>query len=134
MEEVEKSAKRNAEFKEDARDGDGDGLVQDGTVHERPVKKSRTSIPTALVDGTVVRMSSVEYPTYARNSMSVSAVQVRLIELGYLTAGSDRRGWLGPGTFEALTKFQEDAKIEQDAVSLKTVSALFEGTKVQIQG
>lgn len=28
-------------YKEDARDGDGDGLVQDGTKHERPVGTKR---------------------------------------------------------------------------------------------
>lgn len=28
-------------FKPDARDGDGDGLVQDGTKYERPAKETR---------------------------------------------------------------------------------------------
>jgi len=31
-----KVAPKKAEFKENAKDGDGDGLVQDGTIHERP--------------------------------------------------------------------------------------------------
>lgn len=29
-------AKKQAELKPDAKDGDKDGLVQDGTIHERP--------------------------------------------------------------------------------------------------
>lgn len=28
-------------YKADARDGDGDGLVQDGTAYERPAKETR---------------------------------------------------------------------------------------------
>jgi hypothetical protein len=34
-------------YKLDARDGDGDGMVQDGTAFERPVKKeTRVTKPT----------------------------------------------------------------------------------------
>jgi hypothetical protein len=32
-------------FKPDARDGDGDGLVQDGTPFERPAKETRVTKP-----------------------------------------------------------------------------------------
>jgi hypothetical protein len=32
--------KKKAEFNPAARDGDKDGFVQDGTIHERPVNKS----------------------------------------------------------------------------------------------
>lgn len=36
-------------YKLDARDGDGDGMVQDGTPFERPAKKeTRTTKPTEL--------------------------------------------------------------------------------------
>jgi hypothetical protein len=36
-------------YKLDARDGDGDGMVQDGTPFERPVKKeTRVTKPTEL--------------------------------------------------------------------------------------
>lgn len=31
--------KKEVEFKSDAKDGDKDGLVQDGTIHERPVEE-----------------------------------------------------------------------------------------------
>ena len=36
--------KRKAKYNPDATDGDGDGLVQDGTIHERPAPKKK---PTA---------------------------------------------------------------------------------------
>lgn len=32
-------------FKADARDGDGDGVVQDGTAFERPAKETRVTKP-----------------------------------------------------------------------------------------
>lgn len=32
-------------FKPNAKDGDGDGLVQDGTKHQRPVKETRVTKP-----------------------------------------------------------------------------------------
>jgi hypothetical protein len=34
---------RKAALKAEARDGDGDGLVQDGTIHERPAPKKKTT-------------------------------------------------------------------------------------------
>lgn len=33
-------AKKQVEFNPDAKDGDKDGLVQDGTIHERPVEEN----------------------------------------------------------------------------------------------
>ena len=35
----------NTPYKPDARDGDGDGMVQEGTPHERPVKEIRVTKP-----------------------------------------------------------------------------------------
>jgi len=35
----------DAPFKPNAKDGDGDGLVQDGTKHQRPVKETRITKP-----------------------------------------------------------------------------------------
>jgi hypothetical protein len=46
---VAKKVTEPVEFKEDAVDGDGDGVVQDGTVHERPVQETITSNGTVLV-------------------------------------------------------------------------------------
>lgn len=33
-------------YKANAKDGDGDGKVQDGTPHERPAKETRVTKPT----------------------------------------------------------------------------------------
>lgn len=33
-------------YKANAKDGDGDGKVQDGTPHERPLKENRVTKPT----------------------------------------------------------------------------------------
>lgn len=33
------ASKKKAEFNSNAKDGDKDGFVQDGTIHERPVSK-----------------------------------------------------------------------------------------------
>ena len=38
VETVEVEPTSEVQFKEDATDGDGDGLVQDGTIWERPVE------------------------------------------------------------------------------------------------
>jgi hypothetical protein len=44
---AEKALEGKAEFKEDAKDGDGDGQVQDGTEFERPkaAAKKKSSTP-----------------------------------------------------------------------------------------
>ena len=46
---VAKKVTEPVKFKEDAVDGDGDGVVQEGTVHERPVQETITSNGTVLV-------------------------------------------------------------------------------------
>lgn len=38
---AKKPAPKKVAFKADAVDGDGDGLIQDGTIHERPAPKSK---------------------------------------------------------------------------------------------
>ena len=40
---------KKVEFKADAKDGDNDGLVQDGTIHERPVTTTSTSEAKTVV-------------------------------------------------------------------------------------
>lgn len=155
--------KKDAEYKADAKDGDGDGMVQDGTIHERPVeepvveevaevaevveepaapapaaaaKKVKTSgsaPKTKLTSDTVVRLSSVDFGSKARNSASVAAVQVRLIEHGYYDAGSDKRGDIGDGTCKALCAFQEDKGIEAAACNdAAVIEALFDKTTIKV--
>lgn len=150
--------KRDAEFKADAKDGDADGFVQDGTIHERPVEPevveekveepapaaarapkkvknsaSSSSAPkTRLTSDTVVRLSAIDFGSLARNSASVAAVQVRLIECGYYDAGSDKRGDIGDGTCKALCAFQADKGIEGDCNSAPVIEALFDRTTIKV--
>lgn len=153
--------KRDAEYKADARDGDADGFVQDGTIHERPVeepaveevvevveekaapapapaakkvKNSGSSPKTRLTSDTVVHVSAVDFSSLARNSASVAAVQVRLIEHGYYDAGSDKRGDIGDGTCKALCAFQEDKGIEAAACNdAAVIEALFDKTTIKVR-
>ena len=39
IDQAAKAAPKRADYNPDATDGDGDGMVQDGTIHERPAKK-----------------------------------------------------------------------------------------------
>lgn len=48
---------KKVEFKEDAKDGDNDGLVQDGTIHERPAT-STNSTPDRVVISTSLDTSN----------------------------------------------------------------------------
>lgn len=45
---------KKVEFKADAKDGDNDGLVQDGTIHERPVAPIATTTTSTSEAKTVV--------------------------------------------------------------------------------
>lgn len=158
-EEVEQPRARKpkeVDFKEEARDGDGDGLVQDGTVWERPVEasdpKPEESVPLAEVPpvqasapeqattptslgGDYVSLSSLHYPSNSRNSRSVALLQKRLIELGHLSAGSDPRGWLRDGTHAAMLEFSKAKKVSSDSpLARESVEALFKGTGVEVVG
>jgi hypothetical protein len=137
-----------------AKDGDGDGLVQDGTEWERPVeeadivpenpaastkskkseqKKSAAKVPTIIPADTRVELSKLIFESlYERNSRSVGLTQIRLIELGYMSAGADKRGWLSTGTKEALEAFALDREIEGDYKGEETITAVFADTPVEI--
>jgi hypothetical protein len=45
------SAKKKAPYNPNAKDGDNDGVLQDGTVWERPVKKKRSWLKKLLGHG-----------------------------------------------------------------------------------
>jgi hypothetical protein len=89
--------------------------------------------PTGLPSDTVVSMGALVYQSKARNSMSVRAVQTRLLELGHVGAGSDLPGWLSAGTLEALEEFKTEAKAKGDnPLSRGVVEALFRGLSVKV--
>lgn len=127
----------------DAVDGDGDGLVQDGTEWERPVEEASVvpdkKAPKASEESVAwsqdmsVSVSKLVFESlFERNSRSVGLVQIRLVELGYMSAGSDRRGWLSAGTKEALEQYATDNKIEGAYNTDAVVRALFARTPVTI--
>jgi hypothetical protein len=128
----------------DAVDGDGDGLVQDGTEFERPVAEA-TVVPEKKKapksdEGSVawsqdmsVSVSKLVFESlFERNSRSVGLVQIRLVEKGYMSAGSDRRGWLSTGTKEALESYAKDKSITGAYNTDAVVRSLFERTPVTI--
>jgi hypothetical protein len=127
-----------------AKDGDGDGMVQDGTIWERPVEqanvvpqiKKASKEPKESVawsqDMAVYASKLVYESLYERNSRSVGLTQVRLIELEYMSAGEDRRGWLSAGTKEALEAFMADKKLTGNYSDLEVLEVLFQGTPVEV--
>lgn len=137
---------RRAEYKEDARDGDGDGLVQDGTPFERPVgttleveevvveKKPAAKKPAAKDS----ELPAVELLAAAfvesedrKNSMTVAWAQDRLTELGYGSARGDLSGWYSSGTAAAVAAFQKDKGLKSHEVR-ETLEALVAGTKASV--
>lgn len=90
-------------------------------------------VKTALGPDTFVSLAALVYLAVARNSRSVAAVQVRLLEMGFVAAGGDHRGWFGPNTLAALREFQQSVGVEDDdAASPETIEALFAGTPVEV--
>lgn len=132
---MEEGTKREAPYKEDARDGDGDGLVQDGTVHERPLeatppKRART-VPSSIPQGAEVSLRALEGAGRARNSASAALVRARLLELGHLEAGEDAPGSMGPSVLSALAGYRDAAAPGEEPVSKAVLAALFAGTGVK---
>jgi len=148
-------------YKADAVDGDKDGLVQDGTVFEREVEKEEPvkeevveekkqpakkaaaskgkktdpkSVPTVLTSDITVSRSKLIYKNmFEHNSRSVGVTQIRLLELGYVEAGADKRGYLGDGTLTALSQFAKDQGLGQvDIQDEALVKAVFAGTPVTV--
>ena len=112
-----------------------DAAAADSKGSEVGGKKSNTkaAAATELEDGTVVFMSKMVFESFERKSSSVAAVQTRLVELGYLSAGDDKRGWLSTGTKEALASFATDNRMKADNfLDEKVMKALFANTKVTL--
>jgi hypothetical protein len=83
--------------------------------------------------GVFVQLSALKHNSRAKNSRSVASVQSRLIELGFASAGDDKRGTFGDSTLEALCEFHKDSKVKADACTDEPVIvALFKGTAVEV--
>jgi peptidoglycan hydrolase-like protein with peptidoglycan-binding domain len=92
------------------------------------------NVPTILTsDITVSREKFVFESLFERNSRSVGVAQIRLAELGYLTANDDKRGFLSAGTLQAIQEFAKDHGLGADNLKDEAlVSAIFAGTPVSI--
>lgn len=65
---------------------------------------------------------------YARKSLTVHHLQRRLTELGYGEASSDKDGWYGDLTMEAVKAFQGDNRLEATGVmDADTLRRIFKG-------
>jgi hypothetical protein len=80
----------------------------------------------------VVSLSNLVFESKSRNSASVGLVQFRLVELGFLDAGSDKFGWLSAGTMKSLAQFAKTSVEKVNAQDEKLISRLFEGTSVEV--
>jgi hypothetical protein len=114
---------------------DPDPVAEEAAPKKSKGKKSASTafVPTNLGDGTAVYMSKMVYQSaFEQNSNSVRSVQTRLIELGYITAGDDKQGWISTATAEALENFKNDNDLEVGMLDEELVKALFEGTSVKV--
>lgn len=103
-------------------------------IKETPKKPAQTSgaVPTVIPEGLKVELSKVVFESlYERNSRSVGLIQIRLIELGYMSAGADKRGWLSVGTRQALEELAKKKKTG-NYDSEETIRAVFKGTPVTL--
>ena len=83
--------------------------------------------------GVFVQLTALVHGSRAKNSRSVASVQSRLIELGFASAGDDKRGTFGDSTLEALTAFHKDSKVKADkCTDEQVIVALFKGTAVEV--
>lgn len=107
---------------------------EDKKLFSKGKNSNPKSVATILTsDITVSREKLVFESLFERNSRSVGVTQIRLAELGYVTANDDKRGFLSVGTLQAVQEFAEDHGL--DANNLKDealVSAIFAGTPVTI--
>ena len=112
-------------------------VVEEPVAVAAPVEevKSKNDAPAPsklAASNKVVSLSKLVFESKSRNSASVSLVQVRLVELGFLDAGSDKYGWLSAGTMKSLAQFAKTTVEKVNAQDEKLISRLFEGTSVEV--
>ena len=100
---------------------------------DKKTRGKKSVVGSQIADGTSVYLSKVVFESeYARNSNSVAVLQIRLIELGYATAGDDKQGWISAGTAKALEDFKSDNAVASDIYSQEMIEAVFAGTSVEV--
>jgi hypothetical protein len=100
---------------------------------EEPKSKNDAPVQSKLAASKkVVSLSNLVFESKSRNSASVGLVQFRLVELGFLDAGSDKYGWLSAGTMKSLAQFAKTSVEKVNTQDEKLISRLFEGTSVEV--
>jgi len=88
-------------------------VVEEPVAVAAPVEEAKSKndapAPSKLAASKkVVSLSKLVFESKSRNSVSVGLVQFRLVELGFLDAGSDKYGWLSAGLFASLCGVWKD--------------------------
>ena len=100
---------------------------------EEPKSKNDAPVQSKLAaSNKVVSLSNLVFESKSRNSASVGLVQFRLVELGFVDAGSDKYGWLSAGTMKSLAQFAKTSVDKVNTQDEKLISRLFEGTSVEV--
>jgi hypothetical protein len=112
-------------------------VVEEPVAVAAPVEEAKSKndapAPSKLAASKkVVSLSNLVFESKSRNSASVGLVQFRLVELGFLDAGSDKFGWLSAGTMKSLAQFAKTSVEKVNAQDEKLISRLFEGTSVEV--
>ncbi len=112
-------------------------VVEEPVAVAAPVEEAKSKndapAPSKLAaSNKVVSLSKLVFESKSRNSVSVGLVQFRLVELGFLDAGSDKYGWLSAGTMKSLAQFAKTSVEKVNAQDEKLISRLFEGTSVEV--
>ena len=112
-------------------------VVEEPVAVAAPVEEAKSKndapAPSKLAaSNKVVSLSKLVFESKSRNSASVGLVQFRLVELGFLDAGSDKFGWLSAGTMKSLAQFAKTSVEKVNAQDEKLISRLFEGTSVEV--
>jgi hypothetical protein len=98
----------------------------------KPQERVEDTVATHVVgtgDQDEVHLDKCVYKNmYARKSLTVHHLQRRLTELGYGEASSDKDGWYGDLTMEAVKAFQGDNRLEATGVmDADTLRRIFKG-------
>lgn len=100
-------------------------------------KSSAPATAYAVVSGNdkdEVRLSAIIFENVkAKKSLSVHHLQRRLNEWGFASAYTDRDGWYGVPTRDAIHEFQEAQGLPVGDLDMVTLKAIFEGdTNVRV--
>ena len=100
-------------------------------------KSSAPATTYAVVSGNdkdEVRLSAIIFENVkAKKSLSVHHLQRRLNEWGFASAYTDRDGWYGVPTRDAVHEFQEAQGLPVGELDMVTLKAIFEGdTNVRV--